>query len=351
MTTVSDAHELPHLPGVITADEVAETAQSIVDLQLPNGMIPWFPGGHCDAWNHVETAMALTIAGRFTEAELAYQWLVDTQRPDGSWHNYYRSDGTIEDAKLDTNVCAYIATGVWHHWLTTGDRGFLTRLFPTVQRALDFVLDLQTPRGEIIWARHVDGKPWSYALLTGSSSICHALRCGEALAEAFGDERPDWELAAVTLADVIRTQPNAFEPKTRWAMDWYYPVIGGAMVGAQAAERLAWKWDEFVMPGRGVRCVNNEPWVTAAETAECAIAHATAGFTSTAVELLSWTRAHRHGDGSYWTGIVYPDKIHFPDGERSAYTGAAIVLAADLITRTTAASGVFAGQDLIPTQA
>ena len=26
-------------------------------------MIPWFPGGHCDPWNHVESAMALDVAG------------------------------------------------------------------------------------------------------------------------------------------------------------------------------------------------------------------------------------------------------------------------------------------------
>ena len=107
---------VPHIPGVITADEVVATAGAIAALQLPNGMIPWNDGGHCDPWNHVETAIALDIAGLHDEAAHAYHWLVHTQRPDGSWFNYYRSDGSIEDAKLDTNVCAYIASGVWHHW-------------------------------------------------------------------------------------------------------------------------------------------------------------------------------------------------------------------------------------------
>ena len=32
------------------------------------GMIPWFDGGHCDPWNHVEAAMALTVAGLRDEA-------------------------------------------------------------------------------------------------------------------------------------------------------------------------------------------------------------------------------------------------------------------------------------------
>ena len=102
------------------------------------------------------------------------------QRPDGSWHNYYWPDGSVEEAKLDTNVCAYIATGVWHHWRCTWDRGFLDHLWPTVERALDWVLSLRRADGLALWAIEADGtRPWDYALLTGTSSIQHALRCGD----------------------------------------------------------------------------------------------------------------------------------------------------------------------------
>ena len=135
---------VPHIEHVITADEVHESAAAIAALQLPTGMIPWFVDGHCDPWNHVETAMALDVAGLHTEAERAYEWLVDIQRPDGSWWNYYLPDGSVEEAKLDTNVCAYIATGVWHHWLCTWDRGFVDHLWPTVERALAWVCLLYT---------------------------------------------------------------------------------------------------------------------------------------------------------------------------------------------------------------
>ncbi len=136
-----------HLPGVLTADELQATGEHLASLQLDSGMIPWFPGGHCDPWNHVESAMALDVAGFHDEAERAYDWLVDTQRPDGSWHAYYHSDGSVEDAKLDTNVCAYIATGVWHHLRLTWDRGFADNMWPTVERALEFVLSLRRDDG------------------------------------------------------------------------------------------------------------------------------------------------------------------------------------------------------------
>ena len=107
------------LPGVLTAAELDETARHLVSLQQPSGMIPWFPGGHCDPWNLVECAMARDVAGFHAEAMAAYRWLVGKQLPSGAWHNYYTADGTIEDDKLDTNVCAYIAAGALHHWRCT----------------------------------------------------------------------------------------------------------------------------------------------------------------------------------------------------------------------------------------
>ena len=39
---------LPEVPGLLTADEVRATAATIAEWQLPDGMVPWFPGGHAD---------------------------------------------------------------------------------------------------------------------------------------------------------------------------------------------------------------------------------------------------------------------------------------------------------------
>lgn len=333
------------VPGVLSAADIAATAGWIADWQLPSGLIPWFPGGHADPWNHVEAAMALATAGLRDRAEAAYQWLADHQRPDGAWHQYYWAD-RVKDPKLDTNVCAYVATGVWHHWLLYRDRGFLEAMWPVVERAVDFVLELQTPRGEIIWARHADGTPWSFALLTGCSSTYHSLRCAVALAETVGSERPDWELSAARLRRVIRDVPGAFAPKDRWAMDWYYPVLCHAVEGEAARRRLVDGWDRFVIEGRGVRCVSDRPWVTAAETCECVVAHAVAGDTGRAGDLFRWAQGLRCDDGSYHTGIVLPQEVHFPGGERTTYTGAAVILAADVLTGATPGAGALDGTTL-----
>ncbi len=332
--------DIPAGPAGLTADDLRRTGDSIAALQLPSGMIQWFPDGHADPWNHVEAAMALATVGRIAEAEAAYQWLVDIQLPDGSWHNYYLADG-IEDAKLDSNCVAYIATGVWHHHLVTGDDEVARRLWPTVEAAVEFVLDLQTRRGEIIWARHSDGRPWSYALLTGSSSIAHSLQCAVHLADLLGHDRPNWVDGRRRLVDVIANVPDAFEPKDRWAMDWYYPVLAGAITGDDAVKRLDDAWDTFVMDGKGVRCVSDRPWVTAAETCECAMALLAAGERDRAEQLFDWAQALRDDDGAYFTGLVFPELVHFPDGERSSYTAAAVILTADALVGTNPTSTLF----------
>jgi hypothetical protein len=338
---------LADVSGILTVSQLDRTVDSIAAHQLPNGMIPWFPGGHADPWNHVEAAMALLLGDRRAEAERAFDWLMGAQRPDGAWHHYYLAD-RVEQDKLEANVTAYVAAGAWHHYLVTRDRGFLETMWSVVEPAIDFVLDLQTARGEIIWARHADGTPWSFALLTGSSSICHSLRCAVAIAEELDHERPDWELSLAQLAEMIRTRPEgAFAPKNRWAMDWYYPVLSGAL-REDARAHLEARRDVFVMDGFGVRCVSDRPWITAAETCECALAHLAIGDPGGARELFSWAQRMRLDDGRYWTGTVFPEEVHFPEGETSTYTAAAVVLAADALSGASAAAGLFTTFESLP---
>ncbi len=327
--------------GPLTQIQIAQTADAIAEWQLGSGMIPWVPGGHADPWNHVEAAMALATAGRLENAERAYDWLVGLQLDDGAWHQYYTEDG-VEQDKFDANVIAYIATGVWHHYLITNDTGFVDTMFPVVERALDWVFELQQPRGEILWARHNDGTPWTFALLTGSSSIYHSARCAYALSTIAGTERGDWLDRIERLGDVLREQPEgAFAPKNRWAMDWYYPVLSGAVRGQPAVDRLAARRSTFSMDGLGIKCVGDRPWVTTAETSECAIAHLAIGDRATAERLFDTTWRLRHESGRYWTGEVHPEEVHFPGGEMSTYSSAAVLLANDALSGATPGSRLF----------
>jgi len=330
---------LPAVAGVLTEAEIRATGETIAAAQEESGAIGW-PDGQVDAWNHVECAMALSVCGLTGPARRAYRWLRAAQRADGSWPRRTAPGGAVNEAAGESNHAAYVAAGVWHEYLVTGDAEFVARMWPTARLAVEYAVSLQTPRGEIIWQRDADGVPAGYALLTGCASMCQSLRCAAALAELAGEPQPEWELAASRLARAVAHHPEAFEDKSRFSMDWYYPVLGGAVRGPGAAAWLATGWPDFVVPGLGVRCVRDEPWVTGAETCELVLALDAIRDTRRALEMFADVQFLRDPDGAYWTGWQFANKKHFPN-ERSSYTSAAIILAADALSRTTGGNAMF----------
>jgi hypothetical protein len=338
---------LPEVDGVLAAHAIAETVDAIARVQLPDGNIPWFPGGHTDPWNLVEAAMALDVGGRHNDAERAYEWLRGMQRTDGAWHAYYQGRD-VKDVALDTNVACYIANGVLHHYLSTGDDRFLHDFWPVVERAIDFALGHQREDGEISWR---GDDPADGALLTGSSSIHASIRCAVVLAEHLGHERPDWELSLGSLAHAVQHREHAFLDKSRWAMDWYYPILGGVLRGDAANDRVAQRWPTFVVEGRGVRCVSDRPWVTAAETCELVLTLDAIGERERAREMLSWVQFLRAPGGGYWTGANFDGGAFHRDGElypveQPTWNSAAVVLAAHALGGSGLTAGFFRGEGL-----
>ncbi|GAA1537932.1 prenyltransferase [Actinomadura kijaniata] len=334
----------PAVEGILTSADIVATAQSIVRQQEGSGAIPWFSPiddvpGHVDAWNHVEAAMALTVAGLGDHARRAYEWLAGVQRPDGSWPAKWVL-GEVTEPGGESNHAAYVAVGVWHELLMTGDEDFARRMWPVVHKAVEFTLGLQTRRGEVLWIRHENGEAADHALLTGCSSIYQSLRCAVALADRLGHPQPDWELAADQLGHVVAEHPEAFADKSRWSMDWYYPILAGPVRGGAAERRFAAQWDTFVVDGLGCRCVSDQPWVTAAESCELVMALDAAGRRDRALELFRTIQHLRHEDGSYWTGWQFEHGRHFP-GDRSTYTAAAVILAADVLEGASPGAKIF----------
>lgn len=337
------SHDLPAVDDLLTAGQCLATAVSIADTQEPSGAIPWSRFGHTDPWDHVECAMALTAAGLEREARAAYDWCRREQRPDGSWPIRLRA-GVVEDANSDTNFCAYIATGVWHHILVTGDDGFAELMWPTVRSAIDFVLGCQLPGGEISWAQSPAG-PLPEALLTGSSSIYHSIRCALALAHHLGESQPEWEIAVGRLGHAVAQHPESFADKPHHSMEWYYPILCGALRGQAAQTRIDQRWNEFVVAGLGIRCVDDRPWVTGAETCELVLTLDVMGDRDRALEQFAGMQHLRERDGSYWTGLVYSDGKRWPV-ERTTWTGAAVVLAADALSGSTPGGTIFSADAL-----
>lgn len=325
---------------------LTSTVDYIRRNQLPNGSIPWFENGKLDPWDHIEAAMGLSIGGDIDAAERAYEWLAKKQLDDGSWWANYCEDEPVDTHHRETNFVAYIATGVWHHFCVTKQHKFLTRFFPVVDAAIHFVLSHQAPTGEMYWAVNEKGESQRDALVTASSSIYKSIDCAIRIAHTLGHHRPQWQMAFTRLGIALRKHPEYFdrtwEPKTRFSMDWFYPVFTGALPHDMAIERLASRWNTFVEPQVGCRCVSDEPWVTIAESCELVLALTALGQRDAAKQLFTWLQPFKDADGGYWTGYNFRDNVIWPD-EKTTWTAGAILLAADALYHLTPASYFFSG--------
>jgi hypothetical protein len=326
------------------------TVDYIDSVQLDSGLIPWYEGGTADPWDHVESAMGLSIGGRFESARKAYLWMAENQLADGSWWSGYDTDGHPVDRIRESHRSAYVATGVWHHYLITGNENFLRTMWPTVRRALDFALGLQTKHGEVEWAINEDGKIDHDALLTGSCSIYKSLECGLHIARTINRDWDGWAFARKRLGRAIRNQKDRFdrtwESKDRYSMNWFYPVLSGVYTGVPAQLRMSEYWNDFVESGLGCRCVSDEPWVTVAETSELILALEATGNHQEATTLYSWLHQWKDDDGGYWTGYQMDEDVLWPE-EKPTWTAAAVLLAGDAISDTTPASKLFSPYSML----
>lgn len=331
---------------------------SILKTQRNDGAIPWFENGVFDVWNHLEAAMGLNIVGAYDAADRAYNFLFTTQQEDGSWWSQLGSAAPIDEDLLhfsrtsmeapkwirETNFIAYCATACWHYWLIRQDTAFLKKAYDCIDRALAFIMPLQSQYGDFRWTARDAQTPEEDALLTGNSSIYKSLDCAIKLARVCGIDRQDWLEARDKLGNVIRNMPERFDrqwdSKERFSMDWYYPCLSGALDKVTSKSRLQTKWDTFVEDGLGVRCVSDEPWVTAAESAEFVLTLVANQRDDEAREHARWLHNFRDPSGAYWMGWQMEQNIFWPE-ETPPWTSGAIILAVDAVAGLSPARDIF----------
>ncbi|MBF0204598.1 MAG: phenyltransferase domain-containing protein [Desulfamplus sp.] len=330
-------------------------AGMIAGLQHVSGEIPWHEDGKTDPWDLVESAMGLNIGGLFKESERAFEWMLENQNENGSWFSSY-INGVPQDRTMESNMSAYIATGVFHTWLVRWSANkstimgvkrdnaadmFLKKMWPCVKRGIDFALSLQTDRGEIYWAKSPEGNIDPMALLTGSSSIYMSLKCALSIAKLIGIKMPLWETAFEKLGSTIRNNIHIFNiSKSRFSMYWFYPVLSGVLTGEAAANRVEKYWKKYVVDGQGVRCVSDRPWITMAETSEFVIALAAMDNMKLAKIVFSWIQERTYEDGTFWCGYTFPDMVIWPE-EKISWTNGVVLMAADTLYGLTPAANLF----------
>ena len=173
--------------------------------------------------------------GEVEAAERAYEWCRRTQRDDGSWPMKVVARRGRGRQRRDQ-----------HERLPGGRR--LAPLAgpsrPGVRRAVlarratrrwTSSWRMQLPFGGIAWAQEWhDGVPAAVnrdALLAGCSSIYQSLRAGVALAELMGEPQPDVGAGRRAARPRAARAPRPVPGQVTFSMDWYYPVLGGAVRG------------------------------------------------------------------------------------------------------------------------
>jgi hypothetical protein len=312
----------------------------IVKLQKKNGDIPWHKDGKTDPWDLVETAMGLNIGKKFAASNLAFEWLKNMQNKDGSWYSSYINNKP-EDRTCETHMAAYISVGLFHTWLSNKDTQFLENYWPTMEKAMNYAISLQTESGEIFWAKSPEGIVDPMSLLTGASSIFFSLKCSIAIADILGRNKTSWKKAFDQLGSSLKNNIHNYNvAKSRFSMYWFYPVLSGAFTGEKAIKRIEKYWNKYVIEGQGVRCVSDQPWVTIAETSELVLALYGMGCIKKAKIVFSWIQDRIYEDKTYWCGYTYPDMVIWPE-EKYSWTNAVVLMAADALYSLTPASNLF----------
>ena len=320
------------------------SVEYILKVQNQDGSIPWEENKKLDPWDHIEAAMGLSVAGKKEEAESAFLWLKENQLSDGSWYSEYLMSSPVTKRK-ETNFSAYIATGLWHYYLIFEDKNFLKFMLPTITKSVNFVTSMQTEQGDIYWASEEDKEILDDSLITGSSSIYKSLECASAIFNLLGESSLQVDISKKNLKNSILNNPERYdrnwESKSRYSMDWYYPILCGIYDDKKSTKDIETKWSKFIVDDMGCKCVEEEPWVTVAESSELVVALVKIGLREEALKIFNSLHQWRDTqDGLYWTGYVYKDKKFWPV-EKPTWTAGAVLLAADALYEFTPGSELF----------
>ena len=319
-----------------------EIAKSIKKIQLKSGAIPSNKDNSHDPWDHIESIMGLNFLKDKESADLAFDWLKNNQNADGSWYSKYLDEKPIELNK-PTHYSPYISVAALHHYKIFSDKKKLSELWKTISLALDFSINLQNPNGTIPWSVDKNNKIEEDFLITGSSSILKSIECAIKISRILEEgDNNSWIRAYKSLAMAIKNPKGLFDvtmDRSRFSMDWYYPIISGALSSEEKDFYIKKILKDFYVDGLGIKCVREEPWVTVAETSEFIITLVISNRLEEARKIFSEAMNITDENDVPYMGWQYEQNIFWPE-EKPSWTSAALILAADSIYNFSSGSDI-----------
>lgn len=150
---------------------------------------------------------ALDRCGLTGAVDKFYQWAVDVQDEDGSWHQRYHMDGNLAPSwGLQIDETGTLVWGMLKHYEITGNSDFLRKVWNSVRKAVEFILAFMDPETGLpapsfdLWEERQGEHAYSSAAVYGG------VKSGAAMARILGMDKElvdRWETAAEGIKQAI----------------------------------------------------------------------------------------------------------------------------------------------------
>ena len=288
----------------------------ILENQSKSGAIFWDEKGKCDPWDHCECLIALAIYEEWEAFDLGINWFFNNLDQDGFIPAEFKKEKSISN-HFESHHAPYVAVPLLQSKLIRGTTNMTDKNESNLKEIFNQLAAFKDSEGYYYWAKNKNNFD-DNSLITASMSIFLSIAAYKENPNIVYDPKL-WS---------IKFDRDGID-RSRFSMDFYYPFLARAKRSKGEFEQLL---QEFYVTDLGVKCVKEEPWVTFAETSECAIAALLNGNLDIAKLLLKDILQFQNNHGIFPTGYQFKEKIFWPD-ENSTWTNAAVIIAAHAICR------------------
>ena len=297
----------------------------ILKNQKDNGEILWDDKGKWDFWDHCECLIALSIYEEWDAFKRGLDFCLSKVDQEGLVKSQY-IDGKISQDYFEAHHAPYIFMPLLQKYFIDNDINYLLKYRSEIHQIYKGTLKFKDADGYYHWALDQNGL-LDDTLVTSSCSLELSRRAYNKICKLIQDE--DF-IDHDKIISEDKLNSNKFDrggiDRSRFSMDSYYPILCESGTKKDAMKTL----NKFYVHGLGIKCVEEEPWVTFAESSECIMALYKIGLKKEAKKIFDEVMKHRNSKGYFSTGYQYELGVYWPE-ENSTWTNAAVIMAADCI--------------------
>ena len=320
----------------------------IIHNQRTDGSIQWDKKGKVDPWDHCECLIALAIFEEWDAFDKGVNWFFNELNDDGLIFAEYKNSKASKPY-YESHHAPYIALPLLQKLLIDNDADYFYKRIDGLNKIFNGLSKFINAQGYFSWAKDSSGYS-DNSLITATSSIKISLDAIEIILSVLLKTKQRHIQKTKNLSDIVKkvkqdsidhlyNEPIHFNKqfnrdgidRSRFSMDFYYPYIADLVrKSSNSLEAFELDLKKFYVDTIGIKCVEEEPWVTFAESAECIIAIHNFYDKTKARAIFDQILKYVSSDGIFSTGYQYKIDEYWPD-EKSTWTNAAVIIAAHLL--------------------